>query len=186
MIRPLVLVVALLAGPALAHPGHGDGSGLLAGLAHPLGGLDHLLAMGAVGVWSALALPRARIWAAPAAFVVAMLAGAGLALTGAPLPGVEFAIAASVVALGVMVALRARFGLAIGVAVVGGFALFHGWAHGDEAAGGVAGYLAGFAFATAAIHAAGVAVGLLLAERRAATMVVGGGVAVAGVAMLAG
>jgi urease accessory protein len=186
MHRLLAVAAALAAGPAVAHTGHGEVSGFLAGVAHPVGGLDHLLAMAAVGVWSALALPRARIWVAPAAFVAAMLAGALMALSGASLPAVEAVIALSVVALGGMVAVRARLGVAAGAAVAGGFALFHGWAHGAEAAGGVAGYLAGFAVATAAIHLGGVWLGLLIARSRHAAAAVGGGVALAGAAMIAG
>jgi urease accessory protein len=183
----LLLPFALLvAGPALAHTGHGEVSGFAAGLSHPIGGLDHLLAMAAVGLWSAIALPRAHVFVAPIAFVTAMLAGAVLAFAGLALPAVEGMIAASVLILGLMVATRAKLPVAAGAGVAALFALFHGFAHGAEAAGGAAAYMAGFAVSTAAIHLGGVALGLPLTGRRLAEGAVGGAIALAGVALIAG
>jgi len=121
----------LVAAPAAAHTGAAAGAGLAHGFAHPLGGLDHLLAMVTVGVWAAQRGGRA-VWALPAAFVGMMLAGGSLGLSGVALPGVEGAVLASVIVLGAVVALAARPGLPLGLAIVGAFGLFHGQAHGAE------------------------------------------------------
>lgn len=182
----LVPAAVLLATPALAHTGQGEASGFAYGLAHPIGGLDHLLAMAAVGLWSAIALPRGQVLAAPFAFVAAMLAGAGLAFAGLALPAVEGMIAASVLILGLMVATRAKLPVAAGAGVAALFALFHGFAHGAEAAGGIAAYMAGFAISTAAIHLAGVGLGLALTGRRLAEGAVGGAIAAAGLFLTVG
>lgn len=175
----------LATSPALAHTGIGHADGLTAGLAHPFLGVDHLLAMLAVGVWSAIAAP-ARVWLTPLAFVAAMIAGAALAVAGAALPGVEGMIALSVVAFGMMIVAGARMPLAAGTALVGLFAVFHGHAHADEATGAILAYIAGFSVSTAAIHVAGIGAGLSVA--RSAWLRYGLGLAVAGtgVALLAG
>jgi urease accessory protein len=150
--------LAVLAGPALAHTGVGHADGFAAGLAHPMLGLDHLLAMTSVGIWSALAIPG-RAWVGPLAFVSAMIAGAAIAFLGIALPGVESMIAASVVALGLMIVAGARLPMLAGVALCGLFALFHGHAHASEATGAVLAYVGGFSVATAAIHVAGIGIG---------------------------
>ena len=186
MNRFVAIAAILAAGPALAHTGHGPVSGFAAGLGHPVGGLDHLLAMVAVGAWSALALPMRQAWVAPLAFVLAMLAGAGLAFAGVGLPMVEAMILASVVAMGVLVALRLPLPAAVGAALVAAFALFHGHAHGSEAAGAASAYMAGFALSTAALHIAGVGAGLLLRHSRLASGLAGSAVAAAGIALIAG
>ncbi|WP_236461580.1 HupE/UreJ family protein, partial [Pseudomonas syringae] len=118
--------LALLLVPtlALAHPGHGD-NGLIAGISHPLGGLDHLLAMLAVGLWAAQQQGAAR-WALPCTFVGTMLIGGVLGFEGLNLPALESGIAASVLALGLAVALAVRPPLALAVAATALFALFHG------------------------------------------------------------
>lgn len=182
----LAALAALAATPALAHGGHDAASGLAAGFVHPLGGPDHLLAMAAVGIWSAATLPRRLVLAAPAAFVAAMLAGSGLAFAGIALPLVEGAIALSVLLLGLLVALRLKLPAAAGAALAAAFALFHGHAHGTEAAGDVAGYMAGFAAATAAIHVGGLAIGAEIARSRTAQALLGGGIALAGLGLVAG
>jgi urease accessory protein len=158
MIRLLALIVVLLPGAALAHPGHGDAGGLVAGLQHPLTGLDHVAAMIAVGLWAALKGGRA-LWLWPAAFVAVMLGGGVLGLAQLPLPHVEAAILASVVVLGLLVATAADLPLALGALIIGGFSVFHGYAHGFEAptGAGATSYLAGFALATAALHGLGIA-----------------------------
>lgn len=158
----LALAAAALPLAASAHMGGDAGAhhGIAAGFLHPFTGFDHLAAMLAVGVWSALAAPRAGGAAylrAPLAFAALLLAGALLGGTGLQLPAVEPMIAASLLVLGLMVALRPALPAAAGVALVGGFALFHGAAHGTELAG--AGALAGMVAATALLHAAGLAVG---------------------------
>lgn len=179
----LVLAATLLATPALAHPGHGV-TGLAAGFAHPFGGLDHLLAMVAVGAWAAVA-GDARRWAWPLCFVAAMAVGALLGGSHA-LPGTEVLIALSVVVLGAALAARWRPALALGGAAIAGFGLVHGWAHGAEAAGGPGlGYLAGMLAATALLHG----VGLALAQRATtlpALRLAGGAMAAIGVVLAAG
>jgi len=191
MLRILITAAALsmVAAPAFAHTGAGAVVGLAAGFAHPLLGLDHMLAMLAVGAWAALLGGRA-IWLVPAAFLVAMLAGGALAVAGVALPMVETAIALSVVVLGVLVAVNARVATGAGMAVVAAFAVFHGHAHGSELATGmsVAGYAAGFAAATALLHVAGIAATVALA-RFAATRAVrwaGAAAAFAGIGIAAG
>lgn len=190
----LSLALVLAATPAFAHLDPGEHGSFAAGFSHPLLGLDHILAMAAVGLW-AWQNGRAATWAVPASFVAAMLIGFGLAMLGAPLPFVEPAILASVVALGLLVALAVRLPLAPGAALVGLFALFHGHAHGGEiGAAGVGGYALGFALATILLHAAGIALGLaigrLLGEHsRAGALLpraLGGLTAVAGLGLIVG
>ena len=155
-----------LAAPAFAHTGIGAHShGFAAGFLHPLMGLDHMLAMLGVGVWAAQLGKRAT-WLVPAAFVTVMIAGAGLALSGAPLPMVEFGIAGSVLVIGALIAFGTRLPVGVAMGLVGLFALFHGHAHGTELPGFAhpAAYGAGFVAATALLHAAGV--GIALAVRK--------------------
>jgi urease accessory protein len=164
--------VLLLCAPlvALAHPGHeGDHGGLTwdfsSGFGHPLGGLDHLLAMMAVGLWAAQLGGRAR-WALPAAFLTALAAGAALGANGGVFGGLEQGIAASVLVLGLLVVTAARLPLAAGIILSAVFALFHGVAHGAEmpvdASGAV--YGLGFLGATALLHAAGLGLGVFAAR----------------------
>ena len=183
----LASVLALVAGPAAAHVGGGEAAGFLAGLAHPFTGLDHALAMVAAGAWAAQS-GRTATLALPAGFLVAMAGGAALAASGLALPGVEVAIALSVLALGAAVALAARPATWIGVAVVAAFAVFHGHAHGSELLAGASAIptVAGFLLATAALHAIGLA-GSAVAARPAPRLAraVGAGIALAGALLLA-
>lgn len=175
--------LCLFAGTASAHTGdHGTLTGFAGGLAHPLLGLDHLFAMLAIGLWAAQQGGRA-LWAIPAAFVGAMLAGGMLAWAGVGLPQVEAAIALSVLALGLLVAARLRASLAAGIAIAAGFALLHGYAHGLETPLAVspAMYAVGFVLATACLHGAGVA-GSLLGSR--AVQLAGAGIAATGLALM--
>jgi len=152
--------------PAYAHVGIGTTSSFTAGFMHSLSGLDHMTVMIAVGLWAALKGGRA-IWAWPAAFVGVMLGGAALGMAHVPVPFVEPGILASVVALGLLVALAVDLPVSAGVAIIGLFALFHGHAHGTEVpenAGGLE-YMAGFAVATVLLHAVGIAAGLSLGMR---------------------
>lgn len=179
------LVPALAATPALAHVGVHEGSTFLAGLLHPIGGVDHVLAMVAVGIWSALAGGRAR-FAWPLAFVAAMLGGFALTAIGAALPLIEPGIVASLVVFGLLIALAVRVPTAVGAAVVAVFAVFHGAAHGLEAPGGnLAGYALGFALATAALHLAGLGYAQLDGIRHGRTLLRAGGAvtAAAGLAL---
>lgn len=158
------LLVALLALPAAAFAHAGSGpvapahGGFAAGLLHPLLGLDHLLAMLAVGVWAAQLGGRC-VWVVPAAFVGLMAAGAYLGAERVALPFVEAGIAASVLILGLAIALARRASVYGAAAVVGVFALFHGHAHGTELAAGLSGatYGVGFSLTTLALHVAGIA-----------------------------
>ncbi|MGE3364286.1 MAG: HupE/UreJ family protein [Rhizobiaceae bacterium] len=156
----IVLALTLASTPAFAHLNPAEHGSFAAGFSHPLFGTDHILAMVGVGLWAALLGGRA-IWAVPGAFVLTMMAGFALAMASIGLPFVEPVIAASVVVLGLLalVALQAPTGIAM--AMVGFFALFHGYAHGGEL--GEAGawpFMAGFAIATALLHAIGVGVGI--------------------------
>jgi urease accessory protein len=183
-----LIAVAGAASPALAHTGHGAASGFMAGVAHPLGGLDHLLAMIAVGILAAQIGGRA-LWLVPASFVGMILVGAMLGFAGTPLPLVEIGIVGSVVVLGLVIAAGRRMPMGAAMALVGVMALFHGHAHGTEmpvSASGLA-YGAGFTLATLGLHAAGI--GLCVAVREAVSrnadvvLRAGGGV-IAGVGAL--
>jgi len=160
---------AALSAPAFAHTGIGaHGNGFMAGFMHPLMGLDHMLAMLGVGIWAAQ-LGKRAIWLVPAAFVAVMIGGAALALSGAPMPMVEFGIAGSVLVIGGLIALGARMPVALAMSLVGAFALFHGHAHGTELPGFAhpAAYGAGFVAATALLHAAGLGIAYLVRRHAA-------------------
>lgn len=183
----LVLIATALAGPALAHTGTGAVHGFGAGLMHPLLGVDHILAMVAVGLWAGLTGGRAR-FAYPLAFVGMMVLSGLWGMSGAALPGVEIGIAVSVVVLGLAIALRASPPLAAGAAACAIFAIFHGHAHGAELpdGAGALSYAAGFVLATVALHGVGLAAAGALAQRAPLlARVAGGGLALAGVAILA-
>lgn len=155
-----LLAVASLA--AAAHTGH-DSSGLMAGLAHPLGA-DHLLAVLAVGLWSAVAARGAQRLAAPAAFIAALLAGALAGHAGWMPPLAEQGIAASVALLGALLAAPRLLPRAAALAAIAAAGVLHGLAHGAEAGGGFAAYVAGLLLATAVLHGAGLALGAPLAR----------------------
>jgi urease accessory protein len=187
----LAALFAALAGPALAHTGVGPVSGLSAGFAHPIGGLDHGLAMIAVGILAAQ-LGGRSLWLVPAAFVAMMIVGGGLAFGHVPVPYVEQGIAGSVIILGAVVALGRRMPLAVAMSLAGMLAVFHGHAHGAEMPATASGldYAIGFAAATAMLHAVGI--GLTLGVQKAgatlapAAVRLGGGIiAAAGVTLAA-
>ena len=193
LLSPCAALAALvIAGPAQAHVGLGDAHDLSHGFAHPLGGLDHVLAMVAVGLFAAHLGGRA-FWLVPAAFMTMMAAGAGLGMAGLDLPLVETGIALSVMVLGLAVALRWTLPTGLAMALVGVFAVFHGHAHGAEVpenAGGLA-FAAGFLAATGLLHGAGLLIGLgidRLGETGGlrAARTTGALLSVAGAAMLAG
>lgn len=185
--RLLALSSVGVASVALAHPGHDHALSFGAGVLHPLSGMDHLLAMLAVGLWAAQIGGRA-MWALPAAFISVLLCGAAFAMLNIPVGGVEQMIAASVVVLGMLVATRARVWTTVSAVLVGAFAFFHGYAHGLQipAGAGAAAYVSGFAAATAALHAAGILLALSIDRwtSRAAIRWAGAAVAIAGVALL--
>ena len=180
---------------ALAHTGndgaahHGIADAVAAGFTHPFSGLDHLAAMLALGVWSALT--ARRVWLAPLAFASALLVGALLGFARLSLPGVEPMIAASLLVLGLLVASRAALPAVLGVAVAACFALFHGLAHGQELNGPFGAWaLAGMVSATALLHASGIALGLAMKRSPVwlppIASAAGAGVALFGVSLLVG
>lgn len=148
---------------AFAHTAIGDTSGFAHGFAHPLSGIDHVLAMIMVGLF-ATQLGGRTLWLAPASFVAGMTFGGALGLAGIEMPLVELGIALSVVVLGVLVASEVKASIAAAMALVGFFAVFHGHAHGAEMPENVGGwaYAVGFVIATSLLHMAGIGAGLLL------------------------
>lgn len=178
---------------AFAHPHHmhapGDG-GLVAGFMHPWLGLDHLLAMTAVGLLAAQIGGRA-LWALPAAFLGAMIAGGALGMVGILLPGVELAIALSIVVLGIALALAQKWPLLAAACVIAACGLFHGHAHGTEmpALAAPIAYAIGFIAATAALHTIGVLAGYFASKQQISASglrVSGAAISVAGLLILLG
>ena len=212
MRRPLpyvIIALSLIPTAALAHTGAGSASGFFQGFAHPVGGLDHVLAMVTVGLlaWQLARVPETwmpvfrkghaptqgtngrALWLVPAAFVAAMALGGWLGIAGIALPHVEFGIALSVVVLGAIVALGIKAPLAVAMGLAGLFAVFHGHAHGAEMPHDATGaaYAAGFLMATGLLHLSGIALGFLIAQLGRVPVRVGGGIiSLAGVAILAG
>jgi len=170
------LVLAL---PAWAHGQAGQAAGFITGMLHPVSGLDHVLAMVAVGLWGAQ-LGAPAIWMLPVTFPLVMAFGGFLGLMGVPLPGVEIGIALSAILLGTMVATQARPPLWLAAAVVGFFAIFHGHAHGTELPAGESGllYSIGFVMVTGLLHATGIAIGLIHRWREGRIALRGAGAAV--------
>ena len=147
---------------AWAHTEQGRAEGLLAGLHHPVSGLDHVLAMVSVGLWGAQ-LGAPAVWLLPVTFPMVMAFGGMIGLMGVPLPGVEAGVALSGVVLGLAVLAEWRPPLWAAAAVVGFFAIFHGHAHGTELPAGASGllYSVGFVVATGALHGVGIAIGVI-------------------------
>jgi urease accessory protein len=188
----LAAAAALMPTVALAHTGHGAASGFLHGLAHPVGGLDHVLAMVMAGILAWQIGGRA-LWLVPLTFVSMMAIGGALGVAGMAVPAVELGIALSVVVLGTVVAFGAKAPLAVLLALVGVFAVFHGHAHGAELPADASGlgYGLGFLIATALLHLAGIGLGSAIGrigQRTSpiAVRAVGGLVALAGVGVLTG
>ena len=187
-----LLALCLVPTAALAHTGGGDTSGFMHGFAHPLGGLDHLLAMVLVGLF-AYQLGGRAMWLVPLTFVGVMALGGFLGVAGIPVPFIEIGIALSVVVLGAIVAFGVKPPVAVAMGVVGLFAIFHGHAHGSEMpmdASGVA-YGLGFMLATTVLHAVGISIGFLIGMTTRSLgdnvyRVAGGVASIAGVAILIG
>ena len=193
--RALATIVGLglvvLPSSALAHTGAG-GHDLVHGFMHPVGGLDHVLAMVAVGIF-AFVLGGRALWAVPLSFVGMMALGFVLGANGRVLPYAELAIAVSSVVIGGLAALGKRMPVVAAMALVGGFATFHGWAHGAEmpASSAALSYAMGFVAATALLHGAGIAASLGVAtlmgrSGKLAAQVAGGLFALGGAGLLAG
>ena len=186
----LSLAAAATAGfstAALAHVGDHSHMSFTEGLLHPFSGIDHVLAMVAVGLWASQLGGRA-LWLLPLIFPAVMAVGAALGLSGVTLPWVEIGIAGSVMVLGAVVALALRPSLAISIPLIGAFALLHGYSHGVElpATASVLGYGVGFSVATLVLHAVGIATGLIAGRLpvRFAARTTGGAIAVLGVVLL--
>lgn len=191
--RPLpILLAALLPSAALAHTGVGETAGVLYGFAHPLGGVDHILAMVAVGVF-AFVLGGRALWLVPLAFVAMMMVDFAFGVTHVQVPLVELGIALSSVVIGGAAALGRPMPVGAAMALVGVFAIFHGHAHGaemPETMGGLT-YAAGFVGATTLLHALGIALAFAVASLvgrhgRSVARVAGGAFALGGVGVLAG
>jgi urease accessory protein len=157
---------------AFAHPGHSV-SGFAAGLMHPFSGLDHLLAMVAVGLWAAQGSTKKRggkrIWLLPATFMTMLATGAAIATQWQSLPLVEAGVATSVLALGLLIALSMQLPMMSSVAITALFGLFHGYAHGLELpqSAAPAEYALGFLAATAALHLCGITAGVVTRQHDA-------------------
>lgn len=163
LVRLLIaLTIALWSTTAWGHVGSGKAGGFLIGLQHPTSGLDHVLAMIAVGLWGAqLGIPA--VWLLPVTFPMMMAFGGMFGLMGIPLPGVEVGIAVSAIVLGTMVCIETRPPVLISMAIVAFFAVFHGHAHGTELLEGQSGllYSMGFVMATGCLHGVGITIGLV-------------------------
>ncbi|MBB4188556.1 urease accessory protein [Sinorhizobium terangae] len=188
--RRIAATLAALALPGFAHAHvglHADGA--LSGLGHPFSGLDHILAMVAVGFWASTLGGKAR-WIVPSAFVAVMAVGAIMGIHGLPFPMVEAGIALTVAVLGLLVAFEVKIPIPVAATVVGICALFHGHAHGTElpAIAHAGGYVAGFLVATIALNAIGICLASLRFGKagQAAMRIAGWVVALAGAALLAG
>ena len=171
---------------AFAHPGH-DVSGLAAGLMHPFSGLDHLLAMVAVGLWAAQGGGR-KVWLLPATFMTMLAVGAGVAMQWQALPMVEAGIAVSVLALGLLISLSLQLPALLSMAITALFGLLHGYAHGLELpqSAAPAAYALGFLTATATLHLSGIAIGVATRQRYALlSRLLGSAIAISGAYLLA-
>jgi len=190
-IAALASVLVALAGPAFAHTGHGHSAGFVHGFMHPVGGLDHVLVMVAIGLY-AVRLGGRALWLMPATFITIMAFGGLLGTVRIADPFFEIGVAMSVVVLGIAVALRVNMPTITAIAAVGLIAVPHGYVHGADMPPDVSGhaYAAGFLLATALLHSAGIALGVLAAKLpdRGGWQVVqagGGAMMVAGIAIIA-
>lgn len=180
------VATTFLAQTAQAHTSALHDASWSMGLAHPFTGLDHLLAMLAIGLWAAQN-HGARRWIIPLTFMAAMIVGAFWSEAGIELPLVEAGIASSVLVLGLLIASTARLSITMSLMLVAVFAAFHGYAHASELpqTASALSYGSGFLFATASLHALGFAMGALM--QRTANLLwfrtLGGGIAVAGLVL---
>lgn len=186
----IFLIGALFPGLASAHVNAGETAGFLHGFLHPIGGLDHILAMVGVGLWAAQLGGRA-LWSVPLAFVVAMAIGGILGILGTPIPFVEPAIIASDFILGILVVMATRFPLWASASLVGFLAIFHGFAHGAEMPADTSGliYSIGFMLATLGLHLSGIGAVAMMKQinqdkEEILVRAAGGGILLAGVYVL--
>jgi urease accessory protein len=188
-LRVVVAAVAAVPTAVLAHPGHDGAQDLWQGFMHPLGGLDHVLAMIAVGVIAA-GLGGRALWAVPAGFLVTMALAGTVAMAGISFPDPETGIALSVIVLGAVIALSIRLPVVVATAIVVAVALVHGYAHGLGVTGAGSGisFGVGFVLSTTLLLLAGIGAGLALNRVEVARALAGAGgsaMAIAGVAILA-
>ena len=189
--RLFAVALTLVPTIALAHVGVGDTHSFVHGFAHPLSGLDHILAMVAVGLFAAHLGGRA-LWLVPLTFVSVMAIAGVFGMAGVGLPDVEIGIGMSVIVLGLAIAFQLNISTLAAMGLVGFFAIFHGHSHGAEMPENASGleYGIGFIGATALLHAVGVGLGLAIGYAgqiygRRIVQVGGGAMATAGVAILA-
>ncbi len=187
LVRQLVMLFSLCLLPSLAHAhvGAGETGGLLHGMAHPMTGFDHMLAMVAIGLWAAQCGGRA-LWLVPLSFVMAMALGGLAGAMGWAIPLIEPGIIASVLILGLLVAGMVRLPLVAASAIAGIFAVLHGHAHGAEMPETVAGlsYGLGFILSTAVLHGAGISAGLLTRSMPQLLRCAGGAIAASGLLLI--
>ena len=174
-----------LPGLASAHIVFGSPHGMHDGFMHPLTGLDHLLAMFAVGLWAAQYRGRA-VWMIPLTFVSVMVLGGIVGVSGAYVPGAELGIAGSLLALGGLIATATRFKPSLSMLVVGFFALFHGYAHGHEMPAAVSAFSfsVGFVMATLILHGLGIAAGFWLQKQQRVLAFAGSAIALCSIFFL--
>ncbi|WP_421879048.1 HupE/UreJ family protein [Pacificispira sp.] len=183
-------VMALVpAAAAFAHEGAGHGGGFVSGLTHPIFGLDHVIAMVAVGLWGVF-LGRPALFILPIVFPLIMAFGGAMGVLGIPVPAVEAGIAASAVVLGLLIAFAVKASLPLAAAIVGVFAIFHGHAHGTELpeSASAATYSIGFVLSTGMLHLVGIGLGEVMrgSAGRIAARGLGGAIALLGAAFLTG
>ena len=181
---PFFFLVVLVPSTASAHTETGAIGGFISGFSHPLTGLDHMVAMVAVGLWGAFLGGRA-MWMLPVVFPVVMAFGGALGVVGVPFPAIETGIAISGVVLGFMVAFAVKPPLWVAAVIVGLFGMFHGHAHGTElpeTANALA-YSVGFVISTGLLHLSGIALGLLVRWPWGRIAVRAGGLAIAAVGL---
>lgn len=156
----LAAVLMCAATSAMAHPG-GNLNGFAAGILHPITGLDHIIAMVAVGLWGGI-LGGEALWVLPITFPLIMAFGGVLGVLGVPVPGIEVGIALSGIVLGLMILFSVRAPLWLATVMVGIFAIFHGYAHGAELPNSAdpAVFAAGFVISTGFLHLTGIGIGL--------------------------
>jgi len=188
----LALTVVAVPSAAFAHTGHADTAGFLHGFMHPIGGIDHILAMVAVGVFAFVLGGRALILV-PLSFIGMMAVGFLIGGAGVDLPFVELGIALSSVVIGAVAASGRSMPVAAAMSLVGLFAIFHGHAHGAEMPADTSGldYALGFVAATALLHAAGIGAAIGVARiagkyGRPLAQLAGGAFALGGIGVLAG
>lgn len=185
----VIVLAALIALPAAAHTGQMSAGGFLSGFSHPIRGWDHVAAMVAVGIWGAY-LGQPSIWTLPIVFPTVMAVGGAMGVASFPVPPVELMIALSGVVLGLMIVFAVRLPTVVAAVIVGVFAIFHGYAHGQELPSAVNPgiYAMGFVLGTGFLHATGIGFSLLRNIRFGEVIVrsIGGGICLTGVGFLTG